>query len=113
MVAASQGVKNASPCPGRGSSHRISRRRQPRFQPRRLKRMAGPLPPGLPWPARRVVPESRAILWWIQLQLTDDVALDNQSAARFNDVRLIVDNALLQVEATTTRSRHLHDHGDR
>jgi hypothetical protein len=39
------------------------------------------------------------VLWWVQSQLADHYALDDASAARFSEVRLIVDNALLQVEA--------------
>ncbi|OAI48383.1 hypothetical protein AYO44_07045 [Planctomycetaceae bacterium SCGC AG-212-F19] len=45
--------------------------------------------------------ESGSVLWWVQSQLADDYSRDNDSAARFADVRLIVDNPLLQVEATT------------
>jgi hypothetical protein len=43
--------------------------------------------------------ESGTVLWWVQSQLADDFTSDNESAVRFSDVRLIVDNALLQLEA--------------
>jgi pyrimidine deaminase RibD-like protein len=48
---------------------------------------------------------SLLILWWIDAQLADNFARDNESAQRFDDVRLMVDNALLQVEAATGNDR--------
>lgn len=53
-----------------------------------------------------IVSESSAVLWWVNAQLADNFTLDDESATRFDDIRLIVDNALLQVEATTVRERH-------
>jgi pyrimidine deaminase RibD-like protein len=49
--------------------------------------------------------ESKAILWWTKSQLASSFSGDNQSADRFYDIRLIVDNALLQVEVPTDRER--------
>src|SRR4051812_30732499 len=40
---------------------------------------------------------SGAILWWVEGQLADEFARDNESAAKYDDIRQIVDNALLQV----------------
>src|SRR5262249_33652630 len=42
--------------------------------------------------------ESKAILWWAESQLAESFSRDNESAVRFDDIRLIVDNALLQAE---------------
>jgi nucleoside phosphorylase len=39
------------------------------------------------------------VLWWVGEQLADNFARDNESANRFSEVRLIVDNAILQAEA--------------
>src|SRR5579884_1319371 len=50
--------------------------------------------------------ESKAVLWWVKAQLADNFALDDESATRFDDISLIVDNALLQVEAATASERH-------
>src|SRR5207253_3889777 len=44
-------------------------------------------------------------LWWVQLQLADNHSLDNESAASFYRVRLVVDNALLHEEATSKNER--------
>jgi pyrimidine deaminase RibD-like protein len=49
--------------------------------------------------------ESRAVLWWVNAPLADNFALDDESATRFDDINLIVDNALLQVEAATASER--------
>jgi len=42
--------------------------------------------------------ESQIVLWWVESQLADDYDRDNESAAHHSAVRLIVDNALVQVE---------------
>jgi hypothetical protein len=38
------------------------------------------------------------VLWWVEQQLADNFSRDNESASRYSEVRLIVDNALLQAE---------------
>ncbi|MBI3409068.1 MAG: hypothetical protein HY040_12030 [Planctomycetes bacterium] len=50
---------------------------------------------------------SGAILWWVEGQLADEFERDNESAAKYDDIRQIVDNALLQVEAATASERYL------
>src|SRR5262245_20883584 len=40
--------------------------------------------------------DSMAVLWWVDSQLADDFSRDNESAGRFDEVRLILDNALIQ-----------------
>jgi pyrimidine deaminase RibD-like protein len=49
---------------------------------------------------------SGAILWWVEGQLADEFARDNESATKYDDIRQIVDNALLQVEAATASERY-------
>jgi pyrimidine deaminase RibD-like protein len=49
--------------------------------------------------------QSETILWWVGEQLADDFTRDNESAVRFSEIRLFVDNALLQVEAASSRER--------
>jgi pyrimidine deaminase RibD-like protein len=49
---------------------------------------------------------SGAILWWVEGQLADDFTRDNESATKYDDIRQIVENALLQVEAATASERH-------
>ena len=49
---------------------------------------------------------SGAVLWWVESQLAESFRRDNESAAKFNDIRLIVDNALLQAEAATAVERY-------
>ncbi|MCI0376966.1 MAG: bifunctional diaminohydroxyphosphoribosylaminopyrimidine deaminase/5-amino-6-(5-phosphoribosylamino)uracil reductase RibD [Gemmataceae bacterium] len=49
--------------------------------------------------------ESKAVLWWFKSQLADNFVLDDESATRFDDISLIVDNALLQVETSPASER--------
>jgi pyrimidine deaminase RibD-like protein len=49
--------------------------------------------------------QSETILWWIGEQLADDFTRDNESAVRFSEIRLFVDNGLLQAEAAGNNER--------
>jgi hypothetical protein len=51
---------------------------------------------------------SGAILWWVDSQLAERFARDNESAVKFDDIRLIVENALLQAEVATGGERYVH-----
>jgi nucleoside phosphorylase len=43
--------------------------------------------------------ESKAVLWWVEEQLAESFSRDNASANAFHQIRLIVRNALLQVDS--------------
>jgi pyrimidine deaminase RibD-like protein len=49
--------------------------------------------------------QSETVLWWVGEQLADDFTRDNESAQRYHEVRLFVDNALLQAEAVSDMDR--------
>lgn len=49
--------------------------------------------------------QSETILWWVEEQLADEFKRDNDSAIRFSEIRLFVDNSLLKVESAGGNDR--------
>jgi pyrimidine deaminase RibD-like protein len=48
---------------------------------------------------------SALVLWWVESQLADNHFLDTESASRFAELRLVIDNALVQPEASDKSER--------
>lgn len=56
--------------------------------------------------------DSELVLWWVQSQLADSFSRDNESAAKFFRVQLIIDNAILRREAEkSSRTDPAHSGG--